>query len=113
MSFGRKSRPADYWLRKLNGHIIFIKGNHEKISRRFNVYDKLILNYQGKRFLLIHDPYEAPKDFDGWIIHGHTHNNEQEYPLINKQKKTINVSVEVTNYKPLLIDDLLKMIEEK
>ncbi|HZD43627.1 MAG TPA: hypothetical protein VE134_06160, partial [Methanomicrobiales archaeon] len=52
--------------------------------------------------LLIHDPLQAPRDFEGWVIHGHMHNNDLErYPFINFERRTINVSVEVIGYRPV------------
>lgn len=102
LAFGRGSRNTDYWYRKLNGKIIFIKGNHDR-SRRIKFYHKKYLTYQGISFLLVHSPWDAPKDYKGWVIHGHKHNNNKKFPLINKKDKRINVSCELTNYRPINI----------
>lgn len=110
MSCGRGSRPARYWLKKLNEKIIFFKGSHDAL-RGIKFCDRLILNYGSQRFLLVHDPKDVPDDWEGWVIHGHTHNNKPEYPLVNKKNKTINVSVELLDYKPIQLDDLLKLTE--
>ncbi len=111
MSYGVGSRKTSYWLNVLNGNIIFIKGSHDR-SRKINFYNKVILNYKDKKFLLVHDPKDIPKDWHGWVIHGHHHNNyPREFPLINKKNKTINVSAEMLNYKPLSIKELLKLIK--
>jgi len=109
MAYGRGSRKTSYWLSKLNGSIVFIRGSHDK-SRHIKFYDRLILNYKGQRFLLVHDPKDVPGDWKGWVIHGHTHNNKPEYPLVSKKNKTINVSIELLDYKPLSFDGLLKLI---
>jgi calcineurin-like phosphoesterase family protein/2'-5' RNA ligase len=102
LSFGRDSRSADYWLKKLNGKISFIKGNHERV-RNSKEYE--ILEYNGRKFLLVHNPNHLPIKWDGWVIHGHKHNNEmKDYPFINGKKKTINVSAELINYKPVSLD---------
>lgn len=110
MAYGKGSRNTDYWLNKLKGEIVFIKGNHDK-SKKMKFYNKLILNYKGNKFLLVHAPEDVPKDWKGWVIHGHHHNHKIEYPLVNRKKKTINVSVELLNYKPILFKDLLKKIK--
>jgi len=110
MSFGKRSRNPSYWIRKLNGKIIYIRGNHEKtkIGRKYEV-----LNYNGYRFLLINDP-ESVDSFDGWVIHGHKHNNDLiNYPFINWGKRTINVSVEVINYKPVPLDQIFNICSKK
>jgi calcineurin-like phosphoesterase family protein/2'-5' RNA ligase len=120
MSFGKGSRSADYWLSKLNGNIIFIRGfsikpsgernQHDRISRTENVFDNLIIDYKDKRFFLVHDPDQVPQDWKEWAICGHHHNNkQQEFPFINGKNKRINVSVELINYQPLDIDKLFEL----
>ena len=108
LSFGRDARPAEYWLSKLNGKIQFICGNHEDDVKNSQEY--IVLNHKDHHFLLVHDPKDLPIQWDGWVIHGHTHNNEmKKYPFINGEKKTINVSTEMTNYRPVSLDYLLSL----
>lgn len=108
LSFGKGSRPANYWLPKLNGDITFIRGNHEMNVRGSKNYE--ILEYRNHRFLLVHDPDNLPIKWTGWIIHGHKHNNDMKnYPFINGEKKTINVSAELVNYHPLNLDFLISL----
>lgn len=109
MAFGKGSRKMDYWLNKLNGEVIFIKGNHDK-SKEIKLFNDLILKYEGYKFLLIHNPQNVSEQWKGWVIHGHGHNNDlKNYPFINGKKKTINVGVEVIDYKPLDIKKLFKL----
>src|SRR3989344_9088688 len=123
MSFGKGSRSADYWLTKLNGDIFFIRGfsykpsgernQHDRISKTKNVFDNLIIEYKGRKFFLVHDPDLVPSDWKGRAICGHHHNTKlEEYPFIDKQNKRINVSVELTKYRPVDMDDLIKKIED-
>ena len=99
--FGRGSRPVSYWKRRLNGKILSIKGSHDKRGREYRV-----LKTDNHTFLLIHDPNDA-RNWKGWIIHGHVHNNQMDkYPFINGYRKTINVGVELTGYKPISLDEL-------
>jgi calcineurin-like phosphoesterase family protein len=108
LTFGRDARPAEYWLPKLNGKIHFIRGNHEEDVKNSREY--AILNHKDHLFLLVHDPNHLSIDWDGWVIHGHTHNNDMKnYPFINGEKKTINVSTELTNYRPVSLDYLLSL----
>jgi len=109
MAYGRGSRKTRFWLEKLNGNIVFIKGYHDR-SRYIKFYNNLILNYKEHRFLLIHNPRDALGDWEDWVIHGHTHNNNPEYPFVNKNKKTINVSAELIGYKPILFEELLSKL---
>lgn len=112
LAFGRSSMPTDYWLKKLNGKIIFIRGNHDK-SSRIQFYDSLIFEHAGMKFFLTHRPENVPKDWDGWAICGHHHNHYPlEHPFINKKTKKINVSVELTRYRPVSIDEIMDKIKE-
>lgn len=109
--FGRGHRSIDYWFSKLNGKIFFIRGNHDKgkVTKAKEIRGKYFLEYKGYKFILMHDPYR-PKDYDGWIIHGDKHNNDLvNYPFINGERKSINVSAEVVNYRPINLDLILSL----
>lgn len=113
LNYGKNSKSTDYWLNKLNGKIVFIGGNHDR-SYKTRVHKGYQLDYGGIKFFLVHDPKNAPIGWSGWVIHGHHHNNKLGgFPLIDKSKKTINVSVELTDYKPLSMDEIIKMISLK
>jgi calcineurin-like phosphoesterase family protein len=108
LSFGRGSRSSEQWLPSLKGKIHFIHGNHETGVVNSKEYE--ILEYKNHKFLLVHDPDNLPISWDGWVIHGHKHNNDIEnYPFINGETKRINVSVELTNYKPVSLDFLISL----
>ena len=51
---------ASHWMKKLNGKIILIQGNHDHNNSAVSHIKTLELDYDGKRILLIHDP----EDFD-------------------------------------------------
>lgn len=107
--------PKKY-LKKLNGTVFFILGNHDKSLIRSGIHpimQRQIISYRGENILLVHDPRQANNnhsEWQGWVIHGHTHNNEmEEYPMINHSKKTINVSCELHAYTPVKLSKLLKI----
>jgi calcineurin-like phosphoesterase family protein/2'-5' RNA ligase len=105
LSFGRGARPAGYWLERLKGKINFIRGWHDVDVRYAKEYQ--IVKGGRYTFLLVHDPDRLPVDWNGWIIHGHKHNNDMKnYPFINGDKKTINISPELVNYRPVSLDFL-------
>jgi len=94
------------WLKRLNGHIIFIRGNHD-----FTGIPLFILHHHGIPLLFIHNPAHAPEDWPGWVIHGHIHNNDPErYPFINRERRTINVSAELVGYRPVRLAVIEKII---
>jgi calcineurin-like phosphoesterase family protein/2'-5' RNA ligase len=108
LSFGRGSRPARYWLGRLSGRIHYVRGNHEAPVEDSNDYE--VMEYQGHKFLLVHNPDNLPIEWNDWVIHGHKHNNDiRNYPFINGEKKTINVSAELTNYRPVRLDFLISL----
>jgi calcineurin-like phosphoesterase family protein/2'-5' RNA ligase len=109
LSYGKKSRPETYWWEKLNGQKIFIAGSHDN-EHEIKTYSHMVLQYNNKLFYLVHDPLDAPQDWEDWVIHGHKHNNDLEkFPFINGKEKRINVSAELVNYRPLNIETLFKM----
>lgn len=100
---------TDKWIGMLNGKKIFINGNHDPDN--FGIpYTRI--KYKGIRFMLVHDPNDKRlPGYDGWLIHGHKHNNNiGEYPFINTRKRTINVCVELTGYKPVSLDEIVDWI---
>jgi calcineurin-like phosphoesterase family protein len=91
-----------HWLDMLNGDIVFIRGSHDRCGAPLAYYHE---------FLLIHNPDYAPSGWNGWVIHGHTHNNDIiNYPFLNKERKTINVSAELVNFTPVSLDKIREAI---
>jgi calcineurin-like phosphoesterase family protein len=87
---------GEHLLARFNGKIIFIDGNHGVECNFPETKHHIKFKYRGYYFLLIHDPKKIPWYWNGWVIHGHKHNNDMKnYPFINGDKKTINVSVEL------------------
>lgn len=104
----RHGYNTGYWITHLNGRKVFIAGNHDHGKNRIHgsSHHKYI-PYRGYKFCLIHDPKESTtKDKTVWMIHGHSHNN---LPFIDGEKKRINASVEVIDYRPLNLDKLIEL----
>jgi len=124
MAFGRESRKPRWWVTQLSGRIVWIKGSHDKGIRvthddggawpeffvdgveRVVKYE--IISCDGVEFMLVHDTFDAVVNgWDGWIIHGHNHDNRLH--IDNRfGHKRVNVSVEVISYTPI---SLAKIIE--
>ncbi len=109
-TFGASPRRVQELADLLNGVKVFIPGTHDERSKRWFV-DYATLTYRHKDFVLIHDPHDAPKT-DAWIVHGHSHNKNPDYPFINPARKTVNASAELINYTPLRLDTLVKYLKD-
>jgi calcineurin-like phosphoesterase family protein len=97
------------WLDQLNGEIRFIRGNHDAELRKMrNTRESIVLQVGLENIMLVHAVEYLRGPFSGWVIHGHHHNNNlKEFPHMNKANKTINVSVEVVDYRPVELTELL------
>jgi calcineurin-like phosphoesterase family protein len=112
LRYGRGSAPAGYYRNKLRGRISFVQGNHD-VSEPGSL-PLVLLEHGGFRFCLVHDPSDAPEQFDGWVIHGHHHNNNlRRYPFINFDLRRINVSAEVLGYIPVNLDHICSLLLER
>lgn len=104
-----------YWTRQLEGAKTSILGNHDRRGGCIAFEKTMILRVaHGRSFLLIHDPTDdIPNSIRAkydWIIHGHVHNNRLGmYPFINGEQKTINVSAELIDYRPVSLSHLLSL----
>ena len=111
LKYGYKSKKPQYYLDNLNGNIHFVKGNHDDELLISGMRETFELTYKDLKFLFIHDPSQVDPNYEGWIIHGHVHNNNlQAYPFINFAKKTVNVGVEVIGYKPVPLSIIYDLI---
>ncbi len=111
LRYGKDALPALEYRKKLKGQITFIKGNHD--DRELDAVPSSLLDYGGFHFLLVHDPDDRGA-FDGWVIHGHHHNNNlRKYPFIDFQQRRINVSSEVVGYVPVNLKDICKLIHAR
>jgi len=100
LCFETKEKSKDYWLSKLNGHIIWVKGNHDH-------YKRLIKTIYFNEYVMVHDPNDVEL---GWklCIHGHCHN---KVPRIDRRRKRICVSVELIDYTPIELNKLMEEYE--
>jgi len=96
LCFGRDSGTPESWLKRLAGQIVFIRGSHDNGIPEDSTFLYEIVSVGSLLLYLVHNAYDAPQDWDGWIVHGHNHNKR---PFIDG--KRINVSAEVIGYRPI------------
>jgi calcineurin-like phosphoesterase family protein len=105
-------RPK-FWIHKLHGKAIYIQGNHDRRSKWMKTY--AILRRGEHAFFLVHDPDDPiiPKDYMGWIVHGHHHGGHDKdgklYPFIDGINKRINVVAELIDYRPVDLDWIVSL----
>ena len=108
---GQPYNPEDF-LNKMNGkYWNFIKGNHDTPGNKFHPKNEsIILNQNGLRIQLIHDPTYAKIDYD-LILCGHVHMSWKLKELVycGQKRLIINVSCCVWDYYPVRLDELLSI----
>ena len=95
----------EYYRQKLNGDIIFILGNHDKNNGCKSVLQSAIIRMAGINMLLIHSPYLTAGRVCDLVLCGHVH--EKWKFLKSDNVVTINVGVDVNNFMPVSINELL------
>ena len=104
---------------QLKGKIVLIPGNHEppKMRQYFDVFDDVRGYVQRDGFIMSHIPLH-PESLGRWglNIHGHLHANvvkTQVWNVYRNEAREVpdlryyNASVEQTNFRPKLLDEIL------
>ena len=97
--------------KRLNGKIIFVKGNHDKNNSTKTIIESLVIRYGNKWIKLVHSPDTQYIDtrYD-LIFCGHVHNNwkfkriRQGYSFVD----VINIGVDVNNFYPQSFNEIIK-----
>jgi calcineurin-like phosphoesterase family protein len=111
MRYGEGAGSAEQYRKRLRGDIVFIRGNHDDFES--GTVPFIETEYEDYKFLLIHDPADVPPGFDGWVIHGHHHNNDlRHFPFMNFADRRVNVSAEVIGYIPVSLHEIVQRIRE-
>jgi len=115
MAFGRGARRPQWWVTQLSGRIIWVKGSHDRGIKTTSILpnvERVVhteqISCNGVKFMLVHDMFDARVNgWNGWLVHGHNHGNQ---PHINFVRRRVNVSVEVIDYKPVSLAQIVKKI---
>jgi len=104
-----EGKDAKYWIDKLNGNIIFIRGNHDSKNNGLNaVIEYLVIHYGGQNIFMCHDPQDYNPEYKLNLC-GHVH----EKWLIRKTKDhviTYNVGVDMNGFRPVSINEIITNI---
>lgn len=106
---GEETR-ASMIIKQLNGDQIFIQGNHDGSNRNTlkTHNEQIILNQNGLRIQVLHDPHYAKIDYD-LIINSHIHKlwKIKELYYCGQIRLMINCGVDVWNFYPVKLDEIL------
>lgn len=108
---GEETRASEY-IKQLNAQRIFLEGNHDRGNRNTlkTKNQEIIINQNGLRIQLLHDPLYSRIDYD-LILCGHVHNawKLKELYYCGQIKLMINVGVDVWNFYPVRLDEILSV----
>lgn len=101
-------------LKMLNGKKHLIRGNHDKFLKQLNwrdyfesvdVYKEIDDN--GRMVCLFHYPIEEWNGYyrNSYMLYGHVHENMDD---IKKHPRKFNVGVDVNDFEPKTLDELIK-----
>jgi len=100
---------AQEWVKRLNGNIIFIKGNHDKNNSCKTCIEYLVIGFGGERIKLVHNPEHVGYEYVYNFV-GHVHQNWKFMKFESKGKSTVafNVGVDVNNFRPVCYGELME-----
>lgn len=110
---GGTNSHINNFLHRLNGRKYLVKGNHEKEIMKCSylrdhfewIKDYFVIDYQKRRFVLMHYPIEKwlNKNNNSIHLHGHSHGNSR------KESNRMDVGFKACAFKIYSIEDILKM----
>ena len=123
------SEASERILPKLKGKKVLIVGNHDErwvnkfdVSKHFITISPLLNTRLDDRFVtLCHYPMLEWKGSNkegstkqSYLIHGHIHNKSKpEYSFLNQNKHCLNAGVDVNDFEPKTLDELINIKLDK
>ena len=92
---------------RLNGNIIFIRGNHDNNNSMKTCIKNAVIELGGKEMYLVHSPSDYNPEYEINIV-GHVHEKWKHKKIGNTI--LINVGVDVWDFKPIDIQEILQSI---
>ncbi len=118
-ALGKKSN-FDLLTAILNGRLFLIQGNHDRLSQTYCqahgvtlIKNSLLVEIEDRvKLIFSHRPI-VPLE-DGWVnLHGHIHNVPPPPEGSNLGSNHINMSVELRDYRPLRLGELLQIWKDR
>jgi len=95
---------------------LLVQGNHDvglsDGQAPFPVVDSCVLSHGEYTFYCTHRPADVPDNWDGWVLHGHHHNNDVEtYPFFSYNDWRVNVGVDLLEFRPVSLEAITTLID--
>lgn len=97
-----------YFLKRLNGHFVFIKGNHDKNNSLNAIISGAYIHYGGKDMYMCHDPEKADPNM-AINLCGHIH-TLYKTKRINVKSLVVNCGVDMWGFYPISFEQIHKAI---
>lgn len=109
---------ADHWRSKLNGQMVLLRGNHDRNNSAKGYIDRMYITYGTFNIELAHRPEDLKRDAD-FSLCGHVHDKWKhiwidllgakapEPQLLSDPHLVINCGVDVWNFRPVHMDEIL------
>lgn len=103
--FGNQNIFKEY-KKKLKGNKVFIKGNHDRNNVKIH---NMLLKEKGNSFFITHNPEDRKKVYFNLIGHVHNRWKFKKYELkdVKENYYCINVGVDIWDYKPVSLEEIL------
>jgi calcineurin-like phosphoesterase family protein len=100
---------SEHYRKQLNGHIIFVKGNHDRNNSLKTNIEKVIIRYGGHQICMIHNPIHADVNYElNFVGHVHEKWKFKRARLGFSFTDMINVGVDVWGFKPISFEEIMK-----
>jgi calcineurin-like phosphoesterase family protein len=113
----RSAEPVSGLLDQLKGIKHLVVGNHDAkwmkhldLSNYFASVEKLSeIEDNGRKVVLCHYPLMTWNGRESYLVYGHIHNNKNGsyWPLLKTMQYALNAGVEINDYKPVTLDELI------
>ena len=111
--FAFRNKKKYYWYSdQLNGEKVFVQGNHDKNNAIKTHITSLVMKLLKKDIFVTHRPSDIVFGYDLYLV-GHVH-EKWKHKIVNDGERNnilINVGVDVWNFMPVKIDEIMHYIK--
>ena len=113
---GSITKSSSY-MSRLNGNKVMVRGNHDRNNSTKAIIESMMIKHGGLEMFLTHIPPDntfAVPDFTDLILCGHVHGAWKhkviKYPESRPPMMILNVGVDVWNFRPIDINEIIEYL---